>query len=554
MYLRLVCFTVALGVLAGCESTAEPPSPTDRDAGGGPPPTRLVLEGMGSVALLFGERADLVFRYTEADGSPIAGAAVGFALEGRAQDSSLAQITATTDSDGRALGTVIAGRTSTAFRVRASADRAAAAYVDVAVGDLGFGALEVTPAYLGLRAITSRQVDLFSAVSCADAARAPAADRTFVLDPGETVARFRALPVGLQYAVRARALGASGAPLAEGCVEGVMVAADVTTPTSVTLADLPLDTTGFYRTEILVDDTAPASTVATTARSAGLAPVTAAGGDAAFYLDAIEAWLRSGRRDADADALAAARAAGTIVESLDLRLAAGGAGPRSAVEDVAAMLARRMDVATVGGALSLGVVGSAMPSGATWTDSSLLFGNGDPDARRIPMDLAALHVDPRARVMVGAVGGPDRRSLDSLTLSLPLGTLTLGVLDAVARESDGIGLADLLMARGGCDALDRFVAEEPAMLGLCDSTCATSSCKQALEGVATSVSTALLLLDTQRSTLSLSGTLTLADSDADARAETLSSSDLAGAWSSDDGSSSDSLSATASASEIPPLP
>ncbi len=527
----------------------------DRDAGGGPPPTRLVYGGMGSLALRFGERADLVFRYTESDGSPIAGATVSLALEGRAQDSSLAQVSAITDADGRALGTVIAGRTSTAFRVRASAERAAAAYVDVAVGDLGFGTLEVMPAYLGLRALASRQVDLFAEVSCMEAARAPAADRTFVLDTGDAVATFRALPVGLHYAVRGRALGATGSPLAQGCVDGVTVSADRVTSTRVTLEDLPLDTAGFYRADVLVDDTAPASTVATTARTAGLAPVTAAGGDAAFLLDAMDAWLRSTGRTAEADMLAATRASDGIVASLDLRLASGGVGPRSAVEDVSALLARRMDVATIGGALSLGLSAPAGgPSTASWNDVTLVFGSGVVTAPHVAMDLVALRIDPRATIMVSPATSPEERSLDSLTLTLPLGALTLALVEAIAHETGGVGLVDLLMGRGGCDALDRFAAEEPAMGGVCDARCASASCKQALESIATSMMTAISGIDLQRSRLSLSGTLVLADADGDARAETLSSRDLLGAWSSEDGASSDSVSATASATEIPPLP
>jgi hypothetical protein len=115
-----------MGVLFGLQSAAVGCGTMDvagdrPDAGtpdAGPPAAILRVEGEPMITLLFAERAPIAVVYTEADGTPSADAEVGFAFEGRANDSTLAQLRAAIDGTGRAVGDVLAGMTPAAFQVR----------------------------------------------------------------------------------------------------------------------------------------------------------------------------------------------------------------------------------------------------------------------------------------------------------------------------------------------------------------------------------------------------------------------------------------------------
>ncbi len=169
--LRRVAAAVAL-LLAGCAS--DDGVPPDGGPGGDAaavPTAQLVITTETSLGLVFGEEAEIHVLYRETSGEPIAGEEVRFALVGRANDSSLSMLRATTNADGDAMVRVTAGHTASSYRVRLSADRAASVSVDVAVSDAGFGGLHVTVDWEGERQVASRRVSVFSGASCSAESR-----------------------------------------------------------------------------------------------------------------------------------------------------------------------------------------------------------------------------------------------------------------------------------------------------------------------------------------------------------------------------------------------
>src|SRR5688572_1959231 len=77
---RMMGVLFALGA-ASCGTGSDFDPPADSGMPPGPPAALLAIEAPEgrSVTMLFGETAEIVVRYTEMDGSPIAGARIAFA-------------------------------------------------------------------------------------------------------------------------------------------------------------------------------------------------------------------------------------------------------------------------------------------------------------------------------------------------------------------------------------------------------------------------------------------------------------------------------------------
>ncbi len=490
----------------------------------------LVIEGDSSLTLSFGDATMLSARYTES-GAPVAGTTIRFALEGRAHDATLSEVMMVTDADGRVTTTLTGGSAPSVFRVRASSDRAAPAYVNVSVGNMGFGGLRVGASYAGSHdGATRRVIDVYSEMSCADDLPT-SPDRTQALDnPDDVEADFPVLAAGLHYAVRGRVLGASGVPLATACVDGVEVLRDMEVRVDLTFSDQPLVVDGDYDTSLGLRSTSTTAFLAELARGTGAARLDMAGTAAALYLDALEDQLRTLGDGAAADALAARRLDGMTDATLQGRLDDAGAGPTAGLNSFVTLLASRLSMITLAGPLALGTTSGTL-EGAFGTLTLKLGLVGDPESVPLEIDAAAIGLSLAPTATWSFTPGDATLGLDSLTLTLPLGTLADAAIDAEAHAHGYDSAAKLLVSGAGCDVLASWITEDPVLAPLCDSDCAAVTCTHALEGVLNAVRGALAATDETHSEASLSGSVSLVDTDADLVVDRLVGNDLAGAWS-----------------------
>ncbi|HBQ17532.1 MAG TPA: hypothetical protein DEF51_42520, partial [Myxococcales bacterium] len=242
---------ITFAVTVGCGPTEVTLDGAVSDAAVGPTGL-LTLESDPVVALTFGQEAEVSVQYTEA-GRPVAGVEVRFALVGRAQSSGVTDLSLVTDADGRVHTTVVAGETAVVFRLRVAAERSAPVYVDVSVGDMGFGGLVVRAVYEGGREEAARRVvSVYSGTECDPVDGYPRdADRVAVLNADdETQAQWSALAAGLRYTVVGRVEGPGGAELASACRDGVEIVADEDTLVDLTFSDAQLLPAGRYETEL----------------------------------------------------------------------------------------------------------------------------------------------------------------------------------------------------------------------------------------------------------------------------------------------------------------
>ena len=500
----------------------------------------LTLTSEPSLTLAFGEEAELAVRYTEQDGTPIAGATIGLALVGRAHDSTLDELEAITDSDGIATGRVIAGTVTSAFRVRFTAPRAVAAHVDVSVGDAGFGGLRVSVDYAGERRITERSIDVYARGSCGDTRTTTGpGDRSLTLSGDATEARFFALPVlpaGESYAVVGRGRGPSRELLAWGCTDNVVLDADTEARAAVSMHDLELIVDGSYSVEAdLVAATSIASLTAA-ARTASETTLGTAGGDAAFLLDALEASLRDLGYTAEADDLAMQRISADLDEALAMRLTAAGVGPSVAAAALADTIDARAEQILVTGSLD---VVDAVPA---WTMNAIVAESTGPTPSRLPLDLLALGVTPDVAMSATWLLAEDAMQLDELRVTLPLGSVGVAIAAALADEARLDGTASLMLPAAGCTELETWATEQAVIASVCDSACLLTACKTGIESLAAEMEAAMSALDTERAVVTVMGRVSLSDTEGDLRVDSMYGATLVGEWTREDGSPGDAVS------------
>jgi hypothetical protein len=504
--------------------------------------TLSLVDLTGPRTMLFGETLTFSVRYAESDGRAIAGEAISFSMVGVAHDSSLTGMGAVSDGDGFAQGTLIAGRTPATFRVRASAVGAAPATFDVAVGDAGFGAVRAEVLYAGARPITTRAVAIYGAATCEDTITVVAPDREQSLVELDTAARFAALPAGLTYAVVARAENASGALLARGCTDGVLVESGVEVPTVVTMEDVAMTASGSYGVELEVRVPGAGESLIGAAGAVSGA-LGAAGGDARFILDVIA--LDVADRDATAaDALAASRVSESLDVSLASALDAAGARPTTALTSLCAAAAEWLSALRVTGVLDLDARGVAAPDGfrglQVWS----------PAVGPTPVEIAAVGPTGAPTALAAAGFSPTRGLVivGALDLRLWLGSTARAVLEALAVARGAGGFSQLVADTGGCEAVVRWAAATPAVSAVCGESCVRAACASAASTLVLTLSEVLETLDAERNLVHLSGELEALDTNADTQLDTIGPGSLAGTWSSPGGAGADVASATLRAS------
>ncbi len=511
MFLRFPRTILLWAVVAAGLGCADPKS---FDLDGGIPDAAVVearsleIVGEPTISLTSEEEAILTVRLRDAEGRPMAGSEVRFALDGRAHDSTLLALSAETDGMGLASTTLRAGRVISAFRVRASADDAASVSFDVAVGDAGFGSMQVTPRYEGTReSLPLVSVGIFTDATCADEiVRRDSGDRVQQQGVDDELVRFLGLPVGPSYAVAIRGENDEGVLLAWGCADGFEIVERGSTDVEVPFDDEPLMVDGSYRTTAAFAMLETSDRIATELSSA--VDVLLPEMDATLILDTAEQQLLDAGDSAGAATLAAARTGGFDVVYQGM-LESDGVGPSEAH---AAFLAR------IGAALTdVGITGRLRitESGLSYEVLGLELGTGFLDVRLAELELPA---ELTASVTAEAL------TLDSLTVALTASQLlramaTLEAYDRVFATGD-----QWLAQAAGCGMLP--APTEP--IG-CDADCLKQACESVVEQYYLAAIDALAPLDGERATLELSGAADLSDSAGDLRVDTLEGT-VSGEW------------------------
>lgn len=511
MFLRFYRTIPLLAVVAVALGCAEP---QDFELDGGAPDASVVearsleIVGEPTISLTSEDEAMLTVRLRDAEGRPMAGSEVRFALDGRAHDSTLLALTAETDAMGLATTTLRAGLVIAAFRVRASADDAASVSFDVAVGDAGFGSMQVTPDYRGRReSLPSVRVGVFTDASCEDEiVRRDAGDRVQRQSADDELVRFLGLPVGPSYAVAIRGENEEGVLLAWGCADGFEIVEMSSTDVEVAFDDLPLMVEGSYRTTTAFEmlETSGRMADELTGSTDTLLPET----DATLILDAAQRQLTESGDTTGAAALATARTGGfdTVYQGM---LETDGLGPSVAH---AALIAR------IGEALTnVGITGRLRitESGLTYEVLGLDLATGYLDTRLAEIELPA---------ELTASATDEALALESLTVALSTSQLlrALGTLEAYERVfATG---DEWLAVEAGCGMLP--APTEP--IG-CDTDCLKQACEAVVSQYYLDAIDALETLDAERSSFELSGAAELSDSAGDLRVDTLDGT-MSGEW------------------------
>lgn len=516
---------------------------TGGDAGQAEDGRTLELLGEETRQLGFGETSTLELVYLE-DGN-VPGDAVSFAIEGNAGDSSLSAVTAVPDPEGHVVTTLRAGTVGAAsFRVRASAPGAANAYVEVSVGDAGFGSLSVVADYRGSREVWGCELRLYTAQACGelDPRASPVADRSVhvggSMDDGRWTAVFPSLAVGPSYTVLAMGLGEGGGIVASGCMPGVAVVADPAAPVevTVTLDDQPYGASGRFAVSSNLD----LADAMSGRVDAWLAPSTAllGGGAEAFVLDEVALYLAQNMPDEVDGSFEQLRP--ELARELAERFASRDADPSVALASLAADLDASLTSPTLRSELLLDQVVQAEDQAsalrfsheARALDVSLVVGGVAIGSRSVPFaDAGLVSLSSGA-----ATTTTEQLALGAHTLPFRLGTLAASVLEGVLLEELGAtSLDDYFTQTLDCAELGGWLAEQGE--SPCDGACYEAACLQAAAHLAASVDQGLRAGDADYDSLGLEGTAHLADADGDATTDALDggvwSAHLSGALESD---------------------
>lgn len=213
------------------------------------------LEILGPAAVTLMERGELLLRvrYEQADGTPISGGIVDFAINGDAHGGSLSGNAATTGSDGIAELTIRAG-TVAEFAIDATAPGITGpATWGVSVTAARFGNFDYVVQYMGRRDVRTAETAIFSNMTCAALARAIPAPRESHTTRIAEAKRVDNVEVGLRIAVYALGIDTHDMVAATGCSD--ITLAGPTGHVDVTLSDETEIIGGTYNTEERLDVT-----------------------------------------------------------------------------------------------------------------------------------------------------------------------------------------------------------------------------------------------------------------------------------------------------------
>ena len=478
----LICYAL---LAAHCAD----PAPTPVDAGMAETPPvicELRLTPSDPQHLRTGE----VVTFTAHVSPASAASEVRFALVGDALDGSLSATRVAIAADGTAGSELTAPSAAASFRVRASARCAADSYVDVSVGDRGFGALVAEAVYRGARQPERLSVGIYRAVDCVSLSTTGPDRAAPVPLPGASV-RFGELPAGIDYVVRGLAIGRDGVEVATACAGPARVDVDSTESVTLVFNDAPLRMAERYGVAFSFD----LSSVATASTSQWTAPVTAeiarAGGDAAVL--GLE--LANAVADAATPALRERDRANFEAAWRD-RLAASFATQLTRRDAELGPLFNRL--AGVVGSIAASPRSTAQAT-VTTSDQARFTLDGiryvlDPETPDVRGDDVDVPISTTSRIRVGA-GLRDALTVDVDSYPLPWNVLARSALGAwLSRQ--GVSSSGEYAAVTVCPVL---VPIARGSAGACNDDCVTAACRRALTSLGGLFETAITSLEPPRS-------------------------------------------------------
>lgn len=423
------------------------------------------------------------------------GTEVRFGLVGDAGDASLSATRALTDADGVASLVLIAPSSPAAFRLRASLGCGAEGFQDVSVGDRGFGSVSVAADYRGARAPSSVLVSLFRASDCASLPAEP--DRSITLSPQGGSFVFSALPAGIDYAVRAVALGGSRVSLATGCDGPLHVETDRTTASRIVFNDVPLRFGALYDLSLRYDLSSLAAVSAAGWRDAAAAEVARAGGDGGLLGGELTESVVGAALPAERDLarmqfmqLLAAGLSNTLTTQLSRRGASIDGQFARLSELVAAVLAN---------ARSTCVLRAAMDGEReTLVQVERVEFTLDPSTPEVSRDDVVVPVRDGGTGRLG-FGLGDGIDVSLRAFSAPYARLELNALGALLGRLGMMNSAAYVSA-SVCPIVTSLVRGQT---GLCDDACVATACRRAISRVGAAFEVALTADGSARNALDL---------------------------------------------------
>lgn len=510
MFLRFVLSAALLACIA-CGDPNYVYDAAGPDAGPPRETHRLEIIGPAMLSLTSGEHSIIEVRLTDQALRPLAGDEVRFALEGRANDSTLETLEQTTGLDGSARVTLVAGMLPSVYRVRVTADDASPVFVDVSVSDEGFGRLSVTPVYEGEREFVEFGVTIFSGTTCEDPATLEeSGDRYQAIGPDGPPVSFGGLPAGTPLTVVARGRGAMGTLLAWGCIDDVRLRDMEVTELDVALRDRAQLPGGSYRTSTVLDGSVSGAAIADEIR-AMRDRLTAS--EAEAILDAAHASLLAEGEDAAAAMLVGERAAG-LDDAVAAQLGMG-VGVASVLTDLADRVEDELAMLEFVGTLR---VASTEPR-ISFAIDRVAAGAATPE----PFD--ATRTGLMAPATLVATVAEDGSTLEIERLEVRLRSSAL-VRAVASRAAGGDGATDRttwFLASVGCESLSAVPDSA------CDDVCLQDACAAASEAAFASFDEGLTELDERRSTIVLSGSVDFLETDGDLTVDVLDGA-LSGEW------------------------
>lgn len=563
----------ALAMLCACSSDETKPVPTSAgDFSWARVQTEAVPElGTYHIELLtdaplqlaVGEQAVVQVRLTDVEDAPVADLRVNFALVGQPRDAGLAALDATTNADGIAQNTLIAGENGATFALRISTPGAEDVQIEVAVSGDGFGSLLVSAPYGGRRPVTHRIVAAQPGTLCSAADWTTFVPSRLIAQDSDSALVDR-LPAGLTYAVTAIAESDAQAIVARGCVDGIRVRAGRVTEVSVTFDDAAFQQVGQFSVKAELTATEPARTLANVLQEAAEAAITTdddgdpvgANAEARFLLDSLDQALHAQPYATQtttmqlAAALTDARADSGRTPSLELslqqRLDGNSTGPLVAIPRIASMARTSLTSMTLFGALTLDPQNSKQP--VVWQARRI---QAEPTVRggAPPMlDLAGLRL--AADTSAHFLAGKDKLMLSSVSFRANLGELAVAVLE---RAVAAVGAGDSEHTDPlGCTVLGQWLGQQNSLQGhdACGSECLSDTCNVVMDRIQEAAHSALVALDDTRPNLRLGGTLDMHDDNGDLLADSLSSTMFSGEWLAARDGEPDALKGTLSATAL----
>ncbi len=509
----------SLACFLGCPAAEDRPDSADTVALMG----TLSREGEESYRVTAGGEVSLAVRLVDNNGAPLADELVEFGLTGSPEGASLKSAVATTDSEGIAETVLYAGRASTLFRVRASADGLAPVYFNVTVDAATPPSLTVELKYDGKRPIKSNTVVIVEGMSCDQVRSNPSDVRMSRAVPVENPELVIFPGAGRSYAIAAWASDETNSKLAWGCESytAPLSEDEPPEPLSITLRDIAFTATTAIPLSFTVNLKPVLAGLGPLARAAVTAALPATSTpQASFLLDLIQTKIPN---------IAAVRRSDNLDAALQQLLDAAAAGPLPFADALAGEVSKDGAQCMVQGTLTPVDERNMMLSSLTIS----------PPVYALPSDSLAKDLSLREVALKGVlefnasyVQEEAAVNVRTLKIGLGFGSYATYLSKLVALQPERYG------ARTGCTELQSLVTQRPTSFAGLSPSDAGTECVRGFDALLDSIRQRWTALDPQRSTISFApGALPAHDRDGDRNVDDLGPAKLMGSWTTEAGAS-----------------